>query len=165
MIIAISGSVGSGKTTFAKALGKKLKFEVIHLNEWAEEFKIKDIEKLKTFDFDIDRLMEKVEKFIRKNEGKNYIFESHFAHFIYSDLVDVLIVLNRSLKELKKEYIERNYNEQKITDNLEVESFNLCFYEAEEEGYESEQIIQLENNKTIEQLVDRACKKIENLDL
>ncbi|MFW5704222.1 MAG: AAA family ATPase [Nanoarchaeota archaeon] len=165
MIIAVSGSVGSGKTTFAKELGRKLDFEVIHLNEWAEKFKIEDIDELQTFDFDLNRLLDKLESFLRDNEDKNFIIESHFAHFIYSDLADVLIILTRDLKDLKKVYEERGYNEKKISDNLEVESFNLCFYEAQEEGYEPEQIILLENKGSLNDLVEKAVKKIKSLEI
>lgn len=137
MIIAISGAVGSGKTTIAKELAKRLNWEILHLNELAEEYKIEQIEELETFDFDLDKLLEDLEQklFILKNQKKNIILEGHFAHFINPELVDFLFIINRDLKELKDEYKKRGYNKQKIADNLEVESFNLCFYEALEEEY------------------------------
>lgn len=136
MIITISGSVGSGKTTIANLLSERLgDFEVIHLNEWAKEFKLNEVKDLQTFDFNIDGLIAKVNRFIADNSSKNLILEGHFAHFINPSLVNFLFVINRDLSELKKEYEKRGYNEQKVVDNLEVESFNLCFYEGIEEGY------------------------------
>jgi len=140
MIVAISGSVGSGKTTISRELGKKLGFEVVPLNVLAKYFKLNDVEELETFDFDLDKLLEKVEKDVKKarDENEDIIYEGHFAHFINPNLVDILFVINRDLKELKKEYGRRGYNEQKIKDNLEVEAFNLCFYEAIENGYGEE---------------------------
>ena len=135
MIIAISGSVGSGKSSVAKALGEKIGYEVVFLNDWAKEFKLRAVEDLETFDFDIAQLLVKVENYIDSHHDKNLIFEGHFAHFISPKYTDVLFVVNRDLKELKAVYEERGYNEQKMKDNLECESFNLCFYEAEEEGY------------------------------
>lgn len=164
MIIAISGSVGSGKTSLARELGLKLKnFEVVHLNEIANEFKIKDVKELQTFDFNIDALIAKINRMIADApSSKNYIFEGHFAHYINPDLIDFLIVVGRDLKELKKEYEKRGYNSRKIKDNLEVESMNLCFYEGIEEGYkEEEQIFLVENNSSFENMVDKVLELIE----
>ncbi len=162
MIIAISGSVGSGKTSLAKDLSKKIEnCEVVHLNELAKEFKIKEVPDLQTFDFNIDGLIAKINRHVADNSNKNIILEGHFAHFINPDLVDFLFVVSRDLKDLKKEYEKRGYTEQKIKDNLEVESLNLCFYEGIEEGYkEEEQIFLVENNKDLNDLVDLVLKKI-----
>jgi broad-specificity NMP kinase len=172
MIISISGSVGSGKTSFAKILQQKLnkqkeieftcqKFKIIHLNDWAIDYKMKDVEKLQTFDFDIDKLILKINTYLSQNQSKNFIIEGHFAHFIDPKLVDYLFILNRNLKELETEYQKRKYNIQKRNDNLEVENFNLCFYEGIEEGYKEEkQIFCIENNKKLTQLVDEVISKV-----
>jgi adenylate kinase len=167
MIVAISGSVGSGKTSFAKLLVDKLNnkikekggfsvelFDLINLNERAINYKIEDKKELQTFDFDLDKFVLDMNNFLSQNLGKNLILEGHFAHFLNPELVDYLFVLNRDLEKLKKEYEKRGYNEQKIKDNLEVEGFNLCFYEGLEEGYEEEkQIFCLENDSSLEELV------------
>lgn len=163
MIIVISGSVGSGKTTIAKNLAKRLKFEVVHLGDLADEFKIKDVKELQTFDFDIDSLLDNIEKKIKlwKKQKKNIVIESHFAHFIKPEFVDLLFIINRDLKELKKEYKIRKYNTQKIKDNLEVESFNLCFYEALECGFEEEdKIFCINNDKDLNLIVKEMCLKV-----
>jgi broad-specificity NMP kinase len=136
MIIAISGSVGSGKSSVSELIGNELGYKVINLNDWSQDFKLNYNKKLQTFDFDIDSLLDKVDEYIQKHKLKNVIFESHFSHFINYKLVDYLFIINRDLKDLKIEYIKRNYPENKIKDNLEVESFNLCFYEALKNGYE-----------------------------
>lgn len=175
MIIAITGSVGSGKTTISKKLLEKLnesyeketitalkqrKYKLINLNEIALKYKIKDVKELQTFDFDIDKLVFEMNKFLEERKEENLILEGHFAHFLNPDLVDFLFVINRDLGELKVEYKKRDYNEQKIKDNLEVESFNLCFYEAIEEGFKEEnQVFAIENNKSLEEIV----KNIEKL--
>lgn len=151
MIIGISGSVGSGKTSLAKELSKNLNYKLINLNELANDFKIEDISDLQTFDFDLDKLLEKIEEdiknYIKNNE--NIILEGHFVHEISSELINKLVIISRPLNLLKEEYIRRNYNENKIKDNLEVESFNLCFYEAIENGYgeESSTLADFKNDK------------------
>ena len=192
MIIAISGSVGSGKTTIAKKLLKKLneefeketitalkqrKYELIHLNELAIKYKLKDVKELQTFDFDLDKLVFEMNKFLEdtrnenisgqfeqgsnSNKDKNLILEGHFAHFLNPDLVDYLFVISRDLKELQEEYKVRDYNQQKIKDNLEVESFNLCFYEALEEGFKEEnQVFAIDNSKKLDEVVDNVVSLI-----
>lgn len=159
MIIAISGSVGSGKTTLAGKLSEKLGYEVLHLNDLAEKYKLGDVEELQTFDFDIDALLDDLEE--KLQEKDDLIVEGHFAHFIDPEIVDLLIVLNRPLHDLKAEYRARGYNEVKIRDNLEVESFNLCFYEALEEGYEEDtQVFCFDNNGDLNILLRDVLEKI-----
>lgn len=162
MIIAISGSVGSGKTDISKIIGEEKGFKVINLNEWSRDFKLDYNKDLQTFDFDIDGLLDKVEDYIKKHKLKNVIFESHFSHFIDHKLIDYLFIINRDLKDLKIEYIKRNYNEQKIKDNLEVESFNLCFYEALENGFEESDgnIFCISNDGTLKETVRKIIRKI-----
>ena len=182
--IAISGSVGSGKTTLAKELGKKLSYEIIHLNELAKKYKIEEIKDLQTFDFDLDSLLDDFEDVLKQGKYNNCSIESHFSQYINPELIDVLVIVNRDLKELKQEYKIRNYNTQKIQDNLEVESFNLCFYEAEEQGYivgtsevlgstniqeHNEEnkgyVFAFDNSKSIEDLVEKVVRKLKKLEL
>lgn len=156
MIIAISGSVGSGKTTISKTLAQKLNYKIIHLNELAQKHKLKDIKELQTFDFDLDKLLNETETKLKQNPNQNIILEGHFAHFLNSELIDKLFIIGRDLKQLKQEYKKRGYNEQKIEDNLEAESFNICLYEALEEGYKEEkQVFLIENNETIEKTISK----------
>ena len=166
-ILLISGSVGCGKTTVSKTLAKKLGYIFVPLNEIAKNFKLNDVKYLQTFDFDLDKLLEKVEKDIQiwRDKGQDVILEGHFSHFINPELVDILFIITRDLQELKKEYIKRGYNEQKVKDNLEVESFNLCFYEAIEEGYKEEkQVFTIENNEDIVDVVDKMKRKLNKLN-
>ena len=129
MIIVISGSVGTGKTTIADELGERIKCAVLHLNENAKKYKLVDVPEKQTFDFDLDALLIDIEKAIKeqREQKRDLILESHFAHFISPDLVDYLFIINRD---------QRGYDFDKIRDNLEAENFNVCFYEAIEQGYE-----------------------------
>lgn len=162
MIIVISGSVGSGKTSSAKELSRLLKIELIHLNEFAKDYEEGFDEKMQTFDFNLDALLIDIEEKLKEytKQGKSLILEGHFAHFINPDLVDVLFVISRDLKDLKQEYLSRGYLEDKISDNLEVEAFNLCFYEAEEEGYKEGQFFLLDNSLDLEYLVEKMIRKV-----
>lgn len=166
VIIGITGSVGTGKTTISNNLGIRLNCYVNHLNDVAKKYKIKDVENLQTFDFDLDLLLKDVELEIRESKKQeiDMIFESHFAHFIDPSLVDIMFVIGRDLSKLKEEYERRGYNEKKITDNLEAESFNLCFYEAIENGYKEEkQVFLVENKDDINLTVLEILKKLNSV--
>jgi broad-specificity NMP kinase len=88
-------------------------------------------------------------------------------------LVDYLFVINRDLKILEKVYSERKYNENKVRDNLETESFNLCFYEAIENGFRESnqgdvtdnskndgQVFTIENKDSIDEVIETIKNKI-----
>ena len=159
--VAISGSVGVGKTTIAKELSKRLNAKLIELNEMAKEFKINDVPELQTFDFNLDALINNANKIIANKETKNLVLEGHFAHYLNPDLVDFLVIINRDLKELEIVYNKRRYNAQKIKDNLEVESFNLCFFEGLEEGYKEEtQIRCFDNNLELKKIVESIMENL-----
>ncbi len=168
VIIVISGSVGSGKTSISNLLSEKMNFEVVHLNDIAKDFKLNDVDSLQTFDFDLNKLLEKVEFDINiaRKSNKNLILESHFSHFINSNLIDVCFIVGRDLKDLKREYDIRGYNDIKQADNLEVEGFNLCFYEAIEQGYEEEkQVFLIDNDEDLIDVCDKIKRKLRKLNL
>jgi broad-specificity NMP kinase len=95
------------------------------------------------------------------NNKENLIIESHFAHFINPKFVDLCFVINRGLNDLKNEYEKRKYIQEKKNDNLEVESFNLCFYEAIENGYKQEQQVFCIKNENIKTVIEKIINKIE----
>lgn len=163
MIITISGSVGVGKSSVAQEIAQNFDAKLLSLNSLAKKYHIEDIEEIDTFDFDLEALLKDVEKELSQSSSskENIVLESHFAHFISPDLVDFLVIINRDLQELSKEYEIRGYNKQKSKDNLEVESFDLCFFEAEEEGYEPHQIIKVDNDGTIDEIVKEITSKIQ----
>lgn len=158
--IAISGSVGVGKTTIAKKLSEKLNYKLVELNKEAIKYKIEDVPELQTFDFNIDKLIFDMNN-ILANDNSNQVIEGHFSHFLDPKIVDYLIIISRDLKDLKEVYKSRSYNEKKIQDNLEVESFNLCFYEGIEQGFtEEKQIFLIENNSNVDDIIDKIIEKI-----
>lgn len=161
MRIAISGSVGVGKTTIAEQLAQKLQFQCIHLNEIAQYFKIEEQKELQTFDFDVKECINYIEN--KYTYSHNIIFEGHFSHLLSPSFIDIIIILNRDIAELKQEYKTREYSDKKIQQNIDVENFNVCFYEAEEEGFEEEQFIVYENSNQfeIEECVQILFKKIQ----
>jgi len=125
MLLAISGTPCTGKTSVAKELGKILGWKVLHLNDLAEEKDLycgyDDYRKAKIVD------IEKIRKVVFDTEENNIIIESHFAHDIQSDMV---VILRTNPKELRKRMEERGWDEKKIEENIEAEIMEICLEEA-----------------------------------
>ncbi|MBN2102014.1 MAG: adenylate kinase family protein [Candidatus Aenigmarchaeota archaeon] len=129
MIIAISGTPGTGKTEVAKKAANKLGFMYISLNHLAEE---KDL----YVGYDEDRECkivdtEAISNEIEKRKKENIFIESHYAHDVYSD---ILIILTCGLKELKKRMEKRGWDGKKIEENMDSEIMEVIKSEAIESG-------------------------------
>jgi len=130
MLVAITGTPGTGKSTLAKLLKAKGCFvldDKFFYKKLRKDLIIEYDEELQTYIIDIEKwniLIKKVKKYF---ENKILFIESHMSHLLD---VDFVIVLERDIKELKEEYERRNYNKQKIKDNLEAEIFKVCYFES-----------------------------------
>lgn len=129
MIIAITGTPGTGKTSVAKKLIRK-GYIVLDLNKIAceNDFLLGRDEKRKSNIVDIDRL----DLFIKKNYiNFNIVFvESHLSHLL--KCVDKLIILRLEPFQLKKNLKKKGWNEKKIKENLESEILDIILCESVE---------------------------------
>ncbi len=137
MLIAITGTPGTGKSEVTDQLGKLLNAVVIHLNQLAKEKKLYcGYDRKRKCDIvDIGKLQKEVEKITekRKEEKKkpHLIIESHFAHDIPADLI---VVLRCEIKELHKRLEKRGWEKAKIDENVEAEIMEVCLEEARGTG-------------------------------
>src|SRR3989344_3875530 len=125
MLIAISGTPGTGKSTLAKILAKRLKFYRLDLSQYYSEIAVKYDTKKQCYIVDI----QKVERLIKEKAKQypNIIIDSHIAHLLPIKIVDICIVLVcPDLKKLKKRLERRKYSVTKIKENLEAEIFQVC---------------------------------------
>ncbi len=130
MKLIITGSVGTGKSTIAKALAEKLKYEYINVNDLIKKNKIYDKynKTFDTYEVDIHKLNKFLIKFLKSKD--NLIIDSHLSHYLSSKLIDCCIVCKCELKELKRRLEKRKYSKQKIRENLDAEIFDVCLVEA-----------------------------------
>lgn len=151
MIISISGSVGTGKTTVSKLLGKKLNLKVIDLNQFAKDNNlISGHDKKRDVDIiDVKKIDQKIQKL------DNVIIESHYAHDIRSDLN---IILRTNPTELRKRLEKRGWKKDKIEENVLTEIMEIILSEALESDKKT--IIIDTTNKNPEQVVEEIEKKL-----
>lgn len=129
MLVGITGTPGTGKTSVTALLEKKPGYQVIHLNELIREEKLYsevDVERdcvVAEMDLVEQRVMETV-----NNSFLVTILDSHLSHHI----ADIVIVLRASPEKLRERLQKRNYSEKKIQENLEAEALDVILFESVE---------------------------------
>ena len=134
MIICVTGTPGTGKTTVAKILQKMLDFEYIDVMKLIKKNKLYDYfdTKTKSYIVDVDKVVPALTKELKS--VKNAIVDSHLSHYLPKKCVDLCIVTKCELKELKKRLQKRKYSPEKVRENLDAEIFGVCLYEAKEKN-------------------------------
>lgn len=126
MIISLTGTPGTGKTSVGKKLAEFMDYGLVSVNDLAEkEWLIKGLDKgreTKVIDTDGLRAMDV--------EG-NKIIEGHLSHFIPSDLI---VVLRTNPEELRARLVKKGWGKEKIQENLEAEILGVCSSEARAEN-------------------------------
>ncbi len=131
MIISISGTPKTGKTSVAKALAKKLGWRLVSLNDLAKEKKLYmgyDRAR-KSRIVDLKKLRAEVRKLCRLH--KNLILESHYSHDMPCDVV---VILRTNPGELRKRMKKAGWSKKKIEENVEAEIMEVVKGEALEKA-------------------------------
>ncbi len=152
MIIALTGTPGTGKTTIAESLGDK-GFEIIDLTEFVKERGLG--EPGEEFEVDIPEMVKTLEQEV--DMQKDVVVEGHLAHHFKADFC---IVLRCNPEELRKRLSERDYSEQKIEENVESEILDVVLSEA---VGKQKNVVEIETtNKNAVRVADEIIDKIES---
>ncbi len=137
-VIAVTGTPGTGKTTLSKKLAKKLNFHYFDVNRFITKNRLYGgyDKKRKTKIVDINKLSKKLIEEIQKTKSskkfKGIIIDSHLSHYLPKKHVDLCIVVKCGIKELNRRLKKKNFNKNKIEENLQAEIFDICLNEAGE---------------------------------
>ena len=123
MILAITGTPGTGKTSVCKAFGR----EYVDLNNLVEAkgfYTGVDPERGSLI-ADLDKLRE----YVRHEAEKVLVIEGHLAHLLNPD---VAIVLRADPSVLAGRLKQKGFPPQKIQENVEAETLDVILIEAVE---------------------------------
>jgi len=128
MLIGLTGTPGTGKTSVSRFLEEKRHWKVVHLNELIKEKHLytEIDEKRDAVIADMELVRKQLEETINGKENEVTILESHLSHYI----ADVVIVLRTYPPELEKRLETRSYSEEKRRENFEAEALDVILVEA-----------------------------------
>lgn len=135
MLIALSGTPGTGKSSVS-ALLKKEGYYIINLNELAINKGFVNRTKNRIDPKIID--IKKLNNYIGKNYRNDILFfiEGHASHLL--KVVDKVIILRCHPKILKTRLEKKKWNKVKINENIEAETIDIILCEAVEFHHEDD---------------------------
>ena len=127
MIVALTGTPGIGKTSVSDIL-KKNHYFIVDLNQLITEkgFISEFDEKRKSNIVDLNKLDDYIKKLFSKKDF--VIIEGHLSHLL--GCIDKIIILRCHPFELKKRLLNKNWNYDKINENVEAEILDIILCEA-----------------------------------
>ena len=130
MIISITGTPGTGKTTLSEALRAK-GYSVVDLNAHIREKGLagKHDEERDTNEVSVPKLRRSLAEY-RRTDGTVF-FDGHLSHFTDCDII---IVLRCDPSVLYQRLKERGYNEKKAVENVQAEALDVILCESADSG-------------------------------
>jgi len=128
MIIALTGTPGTGKTSIASIIAKQSGIEMVHVHTYAKEHNL-------ICGFDKDRKSDiidigRMDRLLMKsmNPLETIILDGHISHLLRS--VSKIIVLRCHPDILKKRLEKRGWDKKKIMENIQAEILDVILCEA-----------------------------------
>ena len=147
MIIALSGTPGTGKHTLAARLKADLDYDVLDVGDLIKRGGLTAHVSIRDLNLAVGPLLK-----------ENSVVISHMAHFLRSPRIDFFVVLRCDPLVLIKRLKKRGYKNKKIYDNALFEAIDGTYIEAIELH---KNVVQIDNTHSIKKSITLLRKLIE----
>lgn len=132
MMIIVTGTPGTGKTTVTKLLNEKINAKLISINSLLENYDLNlGTDEVRGYKIvDTVEMIPVVDKIKEENKDKIIIFEGHLAQDYPNG--DMIVVLRCNPEILKKRLDTRNWTDKKVKENVSAEILGICTMESYE---------------------------------
>lgn len=139
-VIVVSGTPGTGKTTYSKRLAKDKKYKYMDVNLVVDKFRLSEgLDKkrdTKLIDTEkLNKVLTDIIKEEREKRTKGIVIDSHLSHYLPKEYVNLCVITKCDLRILKNRLEKRGYSKGKVRENLDAEIFDTCRTEALEQGH------------------------------
>jgi adenylate kinase len=128
-VVAVSGTPGTGKSAFARALARRLDARLIDLNALIRKKKIYKLDANGTRVANLRKMQAEFSKMIKKIPG-NIVVEGLLAHLLSAKKLTHVVVLRTRPRILERRLRARKYSGRKLRDNIESEALSIILWEA-----------------------------------
>ncbi|MFH1448645.1 MAG: adenylate kinase family protein [Candidatus Micrarchaeota archaeon] len=128
MVLLITGTPGTGKSTLAAAISLKVGWEHLDANAIVEEKKLWSRVEQGARIVDMGKLSRALAPLIKKN--RDVVIEGHLLCDIELKS-DYIVVLRTNPHTLRKRLTGRGYSKEKVDENVLAEALDYCTIESE----------------------------------
>ena len=160
MMITITGTPGTGKTTVSQLLHERLDSKLISINMLLDDYDLNlGTDEIRGYRIvDTEAMIPIINDFKNKYDDTLLIFEGHLAQdYPYSDII---VVLRCDPLVLKERLSYRNWKDKKVDENVSAEILGVCTSESYETYGDIVQEVDT-TDKSPEEIVDVLVKIIE----
>jgi len=128
MIIALTGTPGTGKTSIASILNNKFAIETINIHSYAKQEDIIEYfdGKRKSDIIDIEILNDKIIKHV--NQDSLIVLDGHLSHLLFCPSMVIVLRCNPLILETRLKV--KKWSKEKIRENIEAEILDVIETEA-----------------------------------
>ena len=133
MILLITGTPGTGKSTVAEILKTKIGASLVGVNELVEDKHIyTGIDEDRGYKIvDLDAMCLELNRVVENSkDGEILIVEGHLSHYFEGG--DLVIVLRAKPSVLRERLKTKGWTNSKIQENIEAEAIDICTFESYE---------------------------------
>lgn len=161
MMVIITGTPGTGKTSVTEKLKEKIDAEFISINSLLEDYDLNlGTDELRGYKIvDTEKMIPIIDNLKNNSSNNLIIFEGHLAQDYPN--ADKVIVLRCNPEVLRQRLSTRNWRKEKIDENISAEILGVCTSESYDTYSDIVQEVET-SNMDIEEISAEIIKIIKN---